>query len=98
MDVAPVIANLPFLALQVALGAAVGGGAGYAYFAALRWNVDLFERGATPKAILLLVARFGLLAALFVALAKLGAPALLSAAIGLLAARRLALRRLGGLE
>ena len=98
MDVATVIAALPSLALQVALGAAVGAAAGFAYFRALRWNVDLFERGATPIALLLLVTRFGLLAALFFALAKLGAPALLSAALGLLAARRVTLRRLGGLK
>lgn len=98
MDVAPVSATLPSLALQIALGAAAGGAAGFAYFTALRWNVDLFERGAAPKALLLLVMRFGLLAALFVGLAKLGAAALLSAALGLLAARRVLLRRLGGLE
>ena len=92
------IAALPSLAFQVALGATAGAAAGFAYFTALRWNVDLFERGATPIAILLLVARFALLTALFVALAKLGAPALLSAALGLLAARRVTLRRLGGLK
>ncbi len=96
MDVASVIAALPSLALQVGLGAAVGAAAGFAYFTALRWNVDLFERGATPGAILLLLTRFALLSALFVALAKLGAPALLAAALGLLAARRVTLRRLGG--
>ncbi len=98
MDVAPVTADLPSLAFQIALGAAAGAAAGYAYFTALRWNVDLFERGATPKAILLLASRFALLAALFVGLAKVGAPALLAAAIGLLVARRVTLRRLGGLE
>jgi F1F0 ATPase subunit 2 len=98
MDVAPMIPAIPSLALQVALGAAAGAGAGFAYFTALRWNVALFERGATPKAILLLLTRFALLAALFVALAKLGAPTLLAAALGLLAARRVTLRRLGGLE
>ena len=98
MDVAPVIADLPSLALQIALGAAAGAAAGFAYFTALRWNVDLFERGATPGAILLLVTRFGLLAALLVGLAKLGAPALLAAALGLLAARHWTLRRLGGLK
>ena len=98
MDVAPVIATIPSLVFQIALGAAAGAAAGFAYFTALRWNVDLFERGATPIAILLLVTRFGLLTALLVALAKLGAPALLSAALGLLAARRITLRRLGGLK
>ncbi len=98
MDVASVIAALPSFALQVALGAAVGAAAGFAYFTALRWNVDLFERGATPGAILLLLTRFALLSVLFVALAKLGAPALLAAALGLLAARRVTLRRFGGLK
>jgi F1F0 ATPase subunit 2 len=98
MDVAPVIATIPSLVFQIALGAAAGAAAGFAYFMALRWNVDLFERGATPIAILLLVTRFALLTALLVALAKLGAPALLSAALGLLAARRITLRRLGGLK
>ena len=92
------IAALPSLAFQIALGVVAGAAAGFAYFTALRWNVDLFERGATPGAILLLVTRFALLAALFIALAKLGAPALLAAALGLLAARRVTLRRLGGLK
>lgn len=92
------IAALPSLAFQVALGVVTGAAAGFAYFTALRWNVDLFERGATPGAILLLVMRFALLAALFIALAKVGAPALLAAALGLLAARRVTLRRLGGLK
>jgi N-ATPase, AtpR subunit len=64
----------------------------------LRWNVALFERGATPKAIVLLMTRFAVLAAVFAGLAKLGAPALLAAAAGLLAARRAILRRLGGVE
>ena len=86
------------LALQLTFGAAAGGVAGLAYFMALRWNVALFERGATPRAILLVVTRFALLSAFFVALAQLGAPALLAAALGLLAARRVTLRRLGGLE
>ena len=86
------------LALQLTFGAAAGGVAGLAYFMALRWNVALFERGATPKAIVLLMTRFAVLAAVFAGLAKLGAPALLSAAAGLLAARRAVLRRLGGIE
>ncbi|BBU64262.1 hypothetical protein MSC49_41970 (plasmid) [Methylosinus sp. C49] len=86
------------LALQLALGAGAGFAAGLAYFRALRWNVDLFERGVTPKAILLLITRFAALAAALAALAKIGALALLSGALGLLAARRVVLRRLGGLE
>ena len=87
------------LALQLALGAGAGSSPrALAYFRALRWNVDLFERGVTPKAILLLMARFAALAAALAALAKIGALALLSGALGLLAARRVVLRRLGGLE
>lgn len=86
------------LSFQLALGAAAGLVAGLAYFRALRWNVDLFEQGATPKAILLLMARFAALAAALTGLAKLGALALLSGALGLLVARRAVLRRLGGLK
>ncbi|ATQ66544.1 MULTISPECIES: N-ATPase subunit AtpR [Methylosinus] len=86
------------LALQLALGAGAGFAAGLAYFWALRWNVDLFEQGVTPKAVLLLIARFAALAAALAALAKIGALALLCGALGLLAARRIVLRRLGGLE
>jgi hypothetical protein len=85
-------------AFQIALGAGAGLAAGAAYFWALRRNVDLFEQGATPKAILLLMARFAALAAALTALAKIGALALLSGALGLLAARRAVLRRLGGVE
>ena len=92
------IAALPSIAFQVGLGVVTGAAAGFAYFAALRWNVDLFERGATPGAILLLLTRFALLAALLVGLAKLSAPALLASALGLLAARHVTLRRLGGLK
>ena len=92
------IAALPSIAFQVGLGVVAGAAAGFAYFTALRWNVDLFERGATPVAILLLMTRFALLAALLIALAKVGAPALLAAALGLLAARRVTLHRLGGLK
>ncbi|MBG0812547.1 hypothetical protein IY145_24800 [Methylosinus sp. H3A] len=86
------------LVFQLALGAGAGLAAGFAYFIALRWNVDLFERGATPKALLLLMARFGALALALTALAKIGAIALLSGALGLLVARRAVLRRLGGLR
>lgn len=83
--------------LHILAGAAVGGLAGYAYFSALWWNVGMFERGAAPKAIFVLVLRFALLAAVFIALAKLGALALLAGAGGLLAARRIVIRRVGKL-
>jgi len=98
MDVAPVIAQAVPVSIQLALAAGAGAAAGVAYFMALRWNVALFERGATPKALFLLATRFTALAAFLAGLAKLGAPALLAAALGLLAARRAVLRRLGGLE
>lgn len=84
--------------LQILLGVTVGAAAGFAYFTALRRNVDLFERGATPKALLLALTRFAALAAVFVGLAKFGAFTLLSGALGLLVARRAVLRRLGGLR
>lgn len=84
--------------IQLALGAAVGVAAGFVHFTALRWNVSLFERGATPKAILLLLTRFAILAAALVGLAKLGALPLLAGAAGLLAARQVVLRRSGGLR
>ncbi len=81
--------------LQAILGAAVGALAGLGYFVALRWNVTLFEQGATPRALLLLLIRFAALAAVFVLLAKCGPFALLAGLAGLLIARRAVLRRLG---
>jgi F1F0 ATPase subunit 2 len=86
------------VALQACVGAAVGAVAGYVYFTALWWNVALFDKGATAGAVLLVVARFALLAAIFFLLAKSGAPPLLAGAVGLLIARRFAIRRFGGLS
>lgn len=97
MIAASAIGSFEAIALQAALGAAVGLFAGFCYFAALWWNVGLFERGATPSALLLLLMRFGALAAVFAGLAKVGPFALLAGAGGLLAARRLLIRRLGKL-
>lgn len=85
------------LALQALVGAGVGLAAGFAYFRALWWNVGLFERGATPKALALLLARFAALAGVFIGLAKYGALALLAGAGGLLVARKILVRRLGKL-
>lgn len=87
--------QLSSLALQGALGGLAGALLGYAYFTALRWNVTLIEKGAAPAAALLFVARFALLSAAFVMLAKLGALPLLAGAAGLLVARRVMLRRHG---
>ena len=84
--------------MKLAFGGLAGAAAGWAYFSALRWNVDLFERGAAPKAILLLISRFAGLAALLIGMAALGAPVLLSTLLGLLAVRRAVIRRQGGLE
>lgn len=86
------------LALQALFGAAVGGLSGLCYFVALRWNARLFEAGATPRALALLLVRFALLAVVLVLLAKWGALALLAGLGGLLLARRAVLRRLGGLS
>ena len=85
-------------ALQAIVGIAVGGVAGLAYFGALWWNVGLFERGATPRALFVLLSRFAALVLVFVGLVKFGAFALLAGAGGLLVARLLLIRRLGRLE
>ena len=85
-------------ALQALVGASVGGLAGAAYFAALWRNVTLFESGATPRALALLVARFFGLALVLVGLAKFGALALLAGAAGLLVARQIVMRRYGKVE
>ncbi len=90
--------SLPAAALQIGAGALAGGLAGALYFTALWWNVSLFEHGATPRALALLLLRFALLALVLIALAKLGALALLSGAAALLLARRLVIRRFGRLE
>jgi F1F0 ATPase subunit 2 len=81
--------------LQIVAGAVIGALTGLAYFSALWWNVGLFEQGATPKAFALLLARFAVLAAVFIGLAKTGAFALLAGAGGLLLARKFLIRRLG---
>jgi len=93
-----VTAPLATAILQVVVGGAAGAAAGLGYFAALRWNVGLFERGATPKALVLALTRFAALTAVFISLAKFSAFALLAGAAGLLMARSLVLRRLGGLQ
>jgi F1F0 ATPase subunit 2 len=92
------IAPYGSLALQALLGAGVGVLSGLGYFVALRWNATLFEAGATPRALAVLLVRFALLAGVFVLLAKWGALALLAGLGGLLFARRAVLRRLGGLS
>lgn len=90
--------SLDHAALQIAVGAVAGWLTGAAYFSALWWNVGLFENGATPRALALLIVRFAFLAAVFIALAKLSAFALLAGAAGLLFARRLMMRKYGELE
>ncbi len=78
----------------VAAFAALGFGAGLAFFRALRLNVRLYATAGTDaRAVGLHVLRLGALAALLWGAATQGAGPLLAAAAGFLAARLLALRR-----
>jgi F1F0 ATPase subunit 2 len=78
---------------QVAIGLSVGILAGLIHFTGLRWNVRLLTAGAAGSALGVQVVRLGVLAAVFVVLARLGAWALLCGAAGLLLARQCVLRR-----
>jgi F1F0 ATPase subunit 2 len=80
---------------QIAIGLSVGVLAGLIHFTGLRWNVRLLTAGTPGIAIGLQLARLGVLAAVFFALARLGPWALLSGAAGLLIARQMVLRRIG---
>jgi F1F0 ATPase subunit 2 len=75
------------------LGFVVGLLAGFIHFTTLHWSVRLLTSGTIAKALVVQLCRLGLLAAVFIVLARLGAPTLLSAAVGLLLARHLILRR-----
>jgi F1F0 ATPase subunit 2 len=61
---------------------ALGSGVGVGYLSALAWNVRLYCVGLTPAAFLLHLLRFLGAAAVFVALARLGAAPLLSGLVG----------------
>jgi F1F0 ATPase subunit 2 len=79
---------------SLAVGLAVGLTAGLIHFTTLHWTVRLLTGGGSAsKALVVQLCRLGLLAAVFIVLARLGAPTLLSAALGLLLARHAVLRR-----
>lgn len=76
------------------LGAALGTVIGYAHFATLRLNVQLYlSGGGAARALALQALRIALLAGGLGALAWLGAPALLGGMAGILLARRIVVRR-----
>lgn len=87
---------LPSIAAQLATGLAVGILAGAWHFLSLRWNWPLFASGKAMPALALQLARFALTGALFLMLARVGAPGLLAGMMGFLLARAVAVRRYGG--
>ncbi|MBN3848819.1 ATP synthase subunit I [Paraburkholderia sp. Ac-20342] len=80
-------------AARIATGLLAGVLAGLIHFTGLRWNVRLLTAGAPCRAIGLQLIRLGLLAAVFIVLARLGPWPLLCGAAGLLLARHLVLQR-----
>ena len=78
-----------------AVGLIAGLFAGVLHFASLWWNTRLLVTGGAAKAVVMQLARFATTAAVLMALAKLGAPALLGGGLGLLWARGPLLRRFG---
>jgi F1F0 ATPase subunit 2 len=85
--------SVPGLVPGLLAGLVVGLLAGLIHFTTLHWSVRLLTAGTIAKALAVQLCRLGLLAAVFIGLAHLGAPTLLSAAVGLLLARHLILRR-----
>ncbi|MFM0500186.1 N-ATPase subunit AtpR [Paraburkholderia caffeinilytica] len=80
-------------AAQMAIGLVAGMLAGWIHFTGLRWNVRLLIAGAPGRAIGLQLARLGVLAVVFVVLARLGPWPLLGGAAGLLLARHWVVQR-----
>jgi F1F0 ATPase subunit 2 len=92
------VAGLPVgirvgIPVGIPVGLAVGLTAGLIHFTTLHWSVRLLTIGSAGKALVVQLCRLGLLAAVFIVLARMGAPTLLSAALGLLLARHAVLRR-----
>jgi F1F0 ATPase subunit 2 len=96
MDAPAMSAPAINLIWQSCLGLAVGIALGFIHFRSLWWNTRMFAQpGSILTAFAVQIGRFGLLVAVFVVLAKLGAVALLSGALGLLIARQVVIKRLG---
>lgn len=85
-------------ALQILLGLVAGAGLGLAHFASLHWVAQRYAGGGALAALAVQLARFAVLIAALLGLAKVGAAALLSGAVGLLVARFFVVRRMGGLS
>lgn len=81
------------IGFQGAIGFFAGLLLGLLHFATLRWTLHFFTGGSLPKALLLQLARLGLLGFALHLLATLGATALLSGMLGVLLARSVILRR-----
>ena len=83
---------------RIAVWLVVGVLLGTGFFAMLRLNVRLYGTRRWPLAILVHFARWSLLVAALVLLARAGATPLLSAAMGLLVARGAVMRWNGGVS
>jgi len=74
-------------AAQAAVGSIAGLVVGTAYFASLWWNTRLFTTGSSGKAIALQLGRIAAAVAVLILLARLGLVTLLFGALGFLVAR-----------
>jgi F1F0 ATPase subunit 2 len=74
-------------AAQAAVGFIAGLVVGVAYFASLWWNTRLFTTGSSVKAIALQLGRIAAAVAVLILLARLGLVTLLFGALGFLVAR-----------
>jgi F1F0 ATPase subunit 2 len=80
--------------LRIAFYASLGAVLGAGYFAALRWNVQIyFDRGSGWNLVLLHFSRLVLAIAVFTLCAKQGAAPLLASLAGFLAIRTISLQR-----
>jgi F1F0 ATPase subunit 2 len=82
-------------AAQAAVGFIAGLVVGVAYFASLGWNTRLFTTGSSVKAIALQLGRIAAAVAVLILLARLGLVTLLFGALGFLVARFSLLWRFG---
>jgi F1F0 ATPase subunit 2 len=82
-------------AAQAAVGFIAGLVVGVAYFASLWWNTRLFTTGSSGRAIALQLGRIAAAVAVLILLARLGLVTLLFGALGFLVARFSLLWRFG---
>ena len=80
-------------AQSLALGAALGAATGWAHVATLKASLPLAAQGRVWTFAGLQMLRFAGLAALLVALARLGPPTLIGAALALVVTRRIVIAR-----